>query len=61
MEFSLADGEFVLAPSKRADDYYRTFNSADRRRGNVCFRYAGAGRYNLAPEGIRDSAAIRDF
>ena len=54
IEFSLADGEFVLAPSKRADDYYRTFNSQIAGGANVCFRYAGAGRYNLAPEGIRE-------
>ena len=54
IEFSLADGEFVLAPSKRADDYYRTFSSQIAGGANVCFRYAGAGRYNLAPEGIRE-------
>lgn len=48
IEFSLADGEFVLAPSKRAEDYYRTFNSQIAGGANTCFRYAGAGRYNLA-------------
>ena len=61
MEFSLADGEFVLAPSKRADDYYRTFNSQIAGGANVCFRYAGAGRYNLAPEGIREIARDGTF
>jgi hypothetical protein len=54
IEFSLADGEFVLAPSKRSDNYYQTFNSQIAGGANVCFRYAGVGRYNLAPEGIRE-------
>jgi hypothetical protein len=53
IEFALADGEFVLAPSKRADRYYQTFNSQIAGGANVCFRYAGAGRYNLAPDGRR--------
>ena len=52
IEFSLIDGEFVLAPSKRTDDYYQTFNSQIAGGANVCLRYAGAGRYNLTPEGI---------
>jgi len=54
IEFCLADGEFVLAPSKRKDDYYRTFNSQIAGGANVCFRYAGAGRCLLTPEGIRE-------
>jgi hypothetical protein len=56
IEFSLIDGEFVLAPSKRSDDYYQTFNSQIAGGANVCLRYAGAGRYNLMPEGIREIA-----
>ena len=53
VSFSLADGEFVLAPSKRADDYYQTFNSRIAGGANVCFRFAGVGRYNTVPETIR--------
>ncbi|MCO6453260.1 MAG: hypothetical protein J5I90_20935 [Caldilineales bacterium] len=54
IEFSLADGEFVLAPSKRSEDYYQTFNPQIAGGANVCFRYAGVGRYNLTPEGVRE-------
>jgi len=54
MEFSLADGEFVLAPSKRSDSYYQTFNSRIAGGANVCFRFAGVGRYNTVPEAIRE-------
>ncbi len=53
MEFSLADGEFVLAPSKRTDDYYQTFNSRIAGGANICFRFAGVGRYYGVPEAIR--------
>jgi hypothetical protein len=54
MEFSLADGEFVLAPSKRSDDYYQTFNSRIAGGANVCLRFAGVGRYLTVPEAIRE-------
>jgi hypothetical protein len=54
MEFSLADGEFVLAPSKRADKYYQTFSSQVAGGANVCLRFAGVGRYNTVPEAVHD-------
>ena len=54
MEFSLVDGEFVLAPSKRSDKYYQTFNSQIAGGANVCLRFAGAGRYNTVPEAARE-------
>ena len=54
MEFSLADGEFVLAPSKRSNDYYQTFNSRVAGGANVCLRFGGAGRHLGVPEAIRD-------
>jgi hypothetical protein len=52
MEFALADGEFVLAASKRSDKYHQTFNSQIAGGANVCFRYAGVGRYNTVPEAV---------
>ena len=63
MEFSLADGEFVLAPSKRSDDYYQTFNSQIAGGANVCFRFAGVGRHNTVPEAAGEigSDAILGF
>ncbi len=54
IEFSLADGEFVLAPGKRSDNYFQTFNSRIAGGANVCFRFAGVGRYNTVPEAIRE-------
>ena len=54
MEFALADGEFVLAPSKRADDYYRTFDSKIAGGANVCFRFGGVGRHNTVPVMVRE-------
>jgi hypothetical protein len=60
MEFSLADGEFVLAASKRSDKYHQTFNTQIAGGANGCFRYAGVGRYNTVPEAVleigRDTA-----
>jgi len=53
MEFALVDGEFVLAPSKRSADYYRTFNSQIAGGANVCLRFGGVGRHYTVPESIR--------
>lgn len=63
MEFALADGEFVLALSKRSDDYYQTFNSRIAGGANVCFRFAGAGRYLSVPEAIQtiEPEAVVEF
>ncbi len=61
MEFSLADGEFVLAPSKRADNYYQTFNSQIAGGANVCFRFGGVGRYNTVPEAVHDLGCDADL
>ncbi len=53
VEFSLADGEFILAPSKRSDAYYQTFNPRVAGGANLCLRFGGVGRYNATPEAGR--------
>lgn len=50
IEFSLADGEFILAPSKRSDAYYQTFNPRIAGGANLCLRFGGVGRYQASPE-----------
>ena len=52
IEYALVDGEFVLAPSKRASDYFQTFNPRVAGGANLCLRFGGVGRYNRSPEAI---------
>jgi hypothetical protein len=53
IEFSLAEGEFILAPSKRSDAYYQTFSARVAGGANLCLRFAGAGCYQASPEAAR--------
>lgn len=50
IEFSLADGEFVLAPSKRGENYYQTFTPRIAGGANLCLRFGGVGRFQGMPE-----------
>ncbi|MGI9148247.1 MAG: hypothetical protein ACR2IK_17120 [Chloroflexota bacterium] len=53
IEFALAEGEFILAPSKRSDAYYQTFNPRVAGGANLCLRFGGVGRYQASPESAR--------
>lgn len=63
MEYGLVEGEFVLAPSKRASDYFQTFNPRIAGGANLCLRFGGVGRYNRSPEAaeIIGSGTAVDF
>lgn len=50
IEFSLFDGEFLLAPSKRTDAYFQTFDPHIIGGNNFCARFGGVGLYNGNPE-----------
>lgn len=52
IEFSLAEGEFMLAPSKRGSDYYQTFNPRVAGGANLCLRFGGLGAYHRCPEAL---------
>lgn len=61
IEFSLAEGEFVLARSKREDPYFQTFNSRVAGGANVCLRFGGVGRFHACPEMAREIGPNADL
>lgn len=63
IEFSLADGEFILAPSKRGENYYQTFNPRVAGGANLCLRFGGVGRFQGMPESskVLDANADTSF
>lgn len=52
IEYALADGEFILAPSKRSSDYYHTFDPRVAGGASLCLRFGGFGQYNRSPEAM---------